>query len=334
MSKTKILLLFGGKSTEHEIACMSAYTITKNIDKEKYEIELIKIDKKGSWNLITNIEDICKDNIKPAIISLDKPLTYQEKEIEYDYIWPIFHGKNGEDGVIQGVLQALELSYIGCDLASSALGMDKYYSQIIANHAGIKTTKSIKLKDKRNLESIYDLKMPLYIKPIKSGSSIGITKVSKVDDIISAIDTAFKYDNEIVIEEEIKGYEVGCAIVGNKDKIIISKPDKVLLNDDFFDYKTKYLSSEIMFTNETQIEKELENEIMKTALTIYNILGCKDYARIDMFIDHKNNIYFNEINTIPGMTQGSRFSKMLEKTFETYTNGIDQIIKNSLAYNK
>lgn len=330
MNKKTIVILFGGVSSEHDISCISAYNVAKVIDKNKYKTLMIKIYENGRWMLIDNLEKMLDKECVGDEVFIDQTFKTATKKLEYDLVWPIFHGKNGEDGSIQGLLELLGIPYVGCDILASALCMDKYKAHQLAKVNNIKVTKSKLIKKSDNNLELSDLKLPVYVKPVKCGSSIGISKIESRDNLVKAIDYAFQYDDMVVVEQQIKGYEVGCAIVGNEQNIFVSKPDQVLLENEFFDYKIKYQSQQAVFSINPDFTQELSNKIQQVALKVYQALGCKDYARVDLFVDENEDIYFNEVNTIPGMTTKSLFPQMLMQEHKSYSEILDQIIATKI----
>lgn len=343
--KTRILIIFGGNSSEYEISLQSSYGVLNNLDRDLFDPIPIGIDQLGQWNLYdgeyenilnnkwcTDTENLTKIIMVPRKDNINRLLICNGDPIEYDLAFPILHGKNGEDGGIQGLLKIYDIPFIGCKVMSSALCMDKFISHEVITRERIKTPKGFKFYREDNLKNILErispLKLPLYVKPINGGSSIGITKVEDFSNIESAIFEAFKYDDEIIIEENIEGVEVGCAIIG-RNNITIGAVDEVETTGHFFNYDDKYLSSNIIIHTPGRFRKDLEEKIKDTAIKIYKTLDCSGFARVDMFLTKDEEIVFNEVNTIPGLTPNSRFPRMMKFAGIDFKSLLTKIIKES-----
>jgi D-alanine---D-serine ligase len=252
-------------------------------------------------------------------------------------MFPVLHGKNGEDGAIQGIFEVSGIPYVGCNVASSAICMDKDYAHIIVENGGIRVPKSLVIHSKINMEEIddfiNDVGLPIYVKPANEGSSIGITKANSKSELIKGIEEAYKYDSKVVLEENIDGFEVGCAVMGN-DELVVGTVDEIEIPGGFFDYVEKYTIIESKIHLPARIDKELSEKIKETAKSIYRALGCTGLARIDMFLDKNNNIIFNEANTMPGFTTGSRFPNMLLHSGIKYKDILDRLIELGLGGQK
>lgn len=343
MKKKKIAIIFGGVSPEYEISLKSAYSIIKNIDDNKYKKILIGISKTGDWykyegdiesikedkwledGICTKVIFSCNTSCKGFIEILNDKINL----IKVDAIFPVLHGKNGEDGTIQGMIELAGIPLIGSDLLSSGLCMNKYLSHKLVESYGIKVAKSIVINsevNKKQLENmIKNLNFPLFIKPMRAGSSFGITKVYDILSIDKAIKEAFLFDTEIIIEENIDGIEIGCAILGNNE-LEIGEIDEIELSNGFFNFKEKYTLNTSKIHCPARINKELERNVKEVAERIYRILKCKDFARIDMFLTKENEIYFNEVNTIPGFTLHSRYPNMMKKKGIEFDKLVNKII--------
>lgn len=368
----KIAVLFGGCSSEYEVSLESAYAVISHMDREKYEPVLIGITREGKWYLYQGEwEHIPEDTwhrqkeCKPAVVLPDKELhgimVYGKDKSEYislDGALPILHGKNGEDGTVQGVLELADIPLIGCNTMSSAVCMDKETAHRLAGTCGVKVPKSLLITEEnwkefqsrnvqqpknqntepgRNVEpwktienEINALGYPLFVKPLRAGSSFGITKVQSAEQLPIALEHAFSYDKDVIIEEAIEGFEVGCAVLGT-EKLTIGEVDEIELSDGFFDYTEKYTLKTTKIYVPARISAGKAEEIKKTAEVIYRGLGCSCFARVDMFLTPDGEIYFNEVNTIPGFTSHSRYPNMMKAagiSFEELLNRlIGQVVK-------
>ncbi len=342
--KKRIAVLFGGNSTEYEVSLQSAYSVLKNMDKEKYEIIPIGITREGEWYHYTGEYSHIEDNtwmnetehIFPVVVSqsrLDKSLIQFSKEhcewIKIDLAFPVLHGKNGEDGTLQGLFELAGIPVVGCGTLSSALCMDKDRAHIVVQAMGIAVPKGITLKQWEQQEALLkidkDLTYPLFVKPIRSGSSFGITKVSEKAQLEKAVENAFQYDDEVIVEEAIDGFEVGCAVLG-KDELMVGRVDEIELSGGFFDFTEKYTLQSSKIHMPARIDKDTQQRIQETAKVIYKALDCSGFARVDMFLTKKNEIVFNEVNTIPGFTTHSRYPNMMKGAGLSFGDILDKLI--------
>lgn len=341
----KLAIIFGGKSTEHDISLTSATSIINNLNKDKYNIYPIYIDKQGTFNQLT-LSDKKEINLKEEITKLI-PIPNIIKYLEnIDIVFPILHGKYGEDGTIQGMLELIDKKYVGCKTLSSSLCMDKIYTKILVNSCGINTAKSINIKkykdtyiyldnnfnktllDKKTLKELIkeELNYPIFIKPSNSGSSVGVYKIKKEEDLIPNLEKAFLYDNKVLIEEAIIGREVECAIIGNEEPIA-SPIGEVLSASDFYSYDSKYNNKESKTIIPATLDKNISNKIKDTAIKAYTACDCKGLSRVDFFIEkNTNRIILNEINTMPGFTEISMYPKLIEQLGYSYSDILDKLI--------
>ncbi len=343
--KKNIAVIFGGCSSEYEVSLQSAYSILKVLEgMEDYTVICLGITREGVWyrysGPLAGIEnDTWKDNremLHPALISPDRSLKgmieFTEKgmkTIRLHGAFPVLHGKNGEDGTVQGLIELAGIPLIGCDTESSALCMDKDKAHRLVKEAGIRVPKAILLKGKVEeqsvLEKISGMSYPLFVKPVKAGSSFGITKVFLKEELMPAVKEAFKHDSEVLLEENITGFEVGCAVMG-KDDLVIGEVDEIELTEGFFDYTEKYTLKSAVIHMPARIDKETKNRIRESTAIIYKTLGCKGFARVDMFLTDKGEIVFNEVNTIPGFTSHSRYPGMMKGIGLSYRDIISRLI--------
>ena len=348
MKRLKIAVLFGGCSPEYGVSLQSAYAVISHMDQEKYEPILIGITKEGDWYCFDgDIENIPADTwhtqmgcVPVAILpnrSEHAVLKYTENGIEKIHInaaFPVLHGKNGEDGTVQGMFELAGIPVVGCGVLSSALCMDKDRAHKLAHVAGVTIPRSFVLEKEMPADVVFtqaaEIGYPLFVKPIKAGSSFGVTKVSDRHDLPSAIKLAFEYDDKVIIEENITGFEVGCAIMGY-DSLNVGEVDEIELADGFFDFTEKYTLKTSAIHVPARIDAVTAKRIKETAQTIYKALDCKGFARVDMFLSDSGEIVFNEVNTIPGFTTHSRFPNMLKAVgipFEqVISTAIEQVVE-------
>ncbi len=347
--KENIGVIFGGCSPEYDVSLHSAAAVIQNLDREKYNPVLIGITRKGDWYYFQGKEEnIEKDmwlndsDCMSACILPDRSskelLVYKDdrvvRKIHLDKVFPVLHGKNGEDGTVQGMLELAGIPVVGCKLLASALCMDKYRAHKLVEAGGVRVAKSVVLSDKQSMENILDeirilvktTGFPVFVKPVKAGSSYGITKVSQEEKLLDAVKDAFSYDNQVIVEENIEGFEVGCAVMGN-EKLILGEVDEIELSQGFFDYTEKYNLITSAIHVPARITPQKAEEIRNTAEMIYKILGCSGFARVDMFLTPAGEIVFNEINTIPGFTEHSRFPGMMKARGLTFSQILDTVIE-------
>lgn len=347
MKKTKIAVLFGGCSGEYEVSLQSTYSVLTELDKDKYEIIPVGITENGDWysyegefiNIKNGLWQKDKEKLMPVCASVSRSskglmVFSGEKweKIEIDLIFPVMHGKNGEDGTIQGLFELAGIRVIGCGTLSSAICMDKYRAHALAEWAGIRVPKSVLLKkgySDSDLNLTEDMSFPLYVKPLRCGSSLGISRVSDKKQLKEAIELAFTYDDQVTVEENINGFEVGCGIIG-EEMLTVGRVDEIELTDGFFDYTEKYTLKTSTVHMPARIDAETEKRIRETAVKIYKILGCSGFARVDMFLRSDKEIVFNEVNTIPGFTSHSRFPNMMKGIGLSFGETLDRIIEEYL----
>ncbi|MBU3145514.1 D-alanine--D-serine ligase VanG [Clostridium sp. CF012] len=343
MKKKTIAIIFGGCSSEYEISLQSAYSVIISLNPQYYDVTLIGITRSGVWMRYNGSPEQILDNTwmdmgacVPAIISPDRHIHgmlefYDDKIIatRIDVAFPVLHGKNGEDGTLQGLLTMAGIPFVGCDTLSSAMCMDKDIAHKIVHLAGVKTPPSIllraKVSDAELMERVVSLKFPMFVKPVNGGSSLGITKVSQGSELQGAIAVAFQYDNKVLIEEAINGFEVGCAVLGN-DSLTIGEVDEIELSNGFNDYTEKYTHKTSQIHMPARIDADMAVRIKRTSVIIYQALRCSGFARVDLFLTPDGDIIFNEVNTIPGFTSHSRYPNMLKGIGMTFDKIVDSLI--------
>lgn len=343
MEKKIIAVLFGGNSSEYEVSLQSANSVLENINREKYEVVPIGITRQGEWFCYKGEVDKIKDNtwsedinnLCPIVVSQNPAVSgiielgkSENRIIKLDLVFPVLHGKNGEDGTVQGVFELANIPVVGCGTLSSALCMDKDMSHRLVGTVGVAVPKSVTIEQSRRVEInklTEELRYPLFVKPVRAGSSFGITKIYKRDDLEEAVNLAFEHDDKVIVEENIDGFEVGCAILG-KEELIIGRVDEIELTEGFFDYTEKYTLKSSKIHMPARIDAQSEKRVQKTAIEIYRTLGCSGFARVDMFYTPTGEIVFNEVNTIPGFTSHSRYPNMMKGIGISFAEMLDKLI--------
>lgn len=329
----KLGIVYGGVSTEHDISVMSAKSVIENLDKEKYEIHEIYINKYGKWYEVIDDE---KEEIYNLIWTLKK----------LDVVFPVLHGLGGEDGTIQGMLEMLKVPYVGCKVLASSVGMDKVYAKIIFEKAGIPEAPYVYIKKKENgyiivnenfeeeefkVESITKkLNYPMFVKPSNSGSSVGVKKATNNEELKMAIENAGQYDNKILIEQGINAREVECAILDGTEARA-STVGEIMSAEEFYSFDAKYNIPESKTIIPADISKEQIEQIQKLAIRAFKAIDGSGLARVDFFIEKDTNkIYINEINTMPGFTKISMYPKLFEAVGIKYSELLDKLIANAI----
>ena len=345
--KTKVLVIFGGVSSEHDVSLVSASSVISQIPENKYDVRMMGITKTGNNYLYNGSaknlpEDKWLENpdlLENCVISTDREhhgiIHLPFGNVEYvDVVFPVLHGKYGEDGTIQGLLEIAGIPYVGCNTASSAVCMDKSLTNSVCDYNGIPHAKWITVKRNEfnnNKELFIDkvrdyLGYPVFVKPASAGSSVGINKVKNEADLIKAFETAFEQDDKIVVEEGIDGTEVECAVLGN-DFPTASTVGEIVPCNEFYDYDAKYISGTSELHIPARLDEETSQAIRQTAVKAFRAFDCKGLARIDFFIRKSDgNIFLNEPNTIPGFTSISMYPKLFEASGIPYSELIDKLI--------
>ncbi|HEX7659526.1 MAG TPA: D-alanine--(R)-lactate ligase VanA-Sc [Pseudonocardiaceae bacterium] len=341
MHRLKVGIIFGGASEEHPISVKSAREVAKNLDTEKYEPFWIGITTGGAWRLCDGPDSDWENGGRPAILSPDRSIhgllvleRGQYEAISLDLVLPVLHGRLGEDGAIQGLLELSGIRYVGCDIQSSALCMDKSLAYIVASSAGIATPKFWTVTANENPDP-HRLSYPVFVKPARSGSSFGVSKVSREEELLSAVEAARRYDSKVLIEETIVGSEIGCAILGNDPDLIAGEVDRIALSHGFFRIHQES-TPESGSENSTpivpaDISAASRSLVQETAKAVYRALGCRGLARVDMFLKEDGTVVLNEVNTFPGMTSYSRYPRMMAAAGLRLAEVIDRIMSLALT---
>ena len=348
MGKKRLGVIFGGTSTEHEVSIVSGTSVIKNLNKEKYEIYPIYIDKAGEWYEFELDNKTYK--VGDEIVGTKKIENIWNYLKTMDILFPVLHGLQGEDGTIQGMFELLKIPYVGTRVLGSSVCMDKVYSKIIFEKAKLNQAKYVyirKFEDKYIYinedfsEEVLDIQetvnkimekidFPMFVKPSNSGSSVGISKAINKDELINSIIEASKFDKKILIEENINGREIECAVLGNEE-VKASVLGEILPAEAFYSFSAKYQNSDSKTVEAPDLPEELTKKVRELAVKAYKAADCQGLSRVDFFVDDKENkIYINEINTLPGFTEISMYPKLWEKSGLTYTELLDKLIE--LAY--
>ena len=332
----KLCIIFGGQSPEHEVSCNSAFEVLKSFDFGKYSIDLVYIDVNGNWFIEEELHEA-----PPQLASLreiNKPFILNNLK-NYDLAFPILHGEKGEDGTIQGLLELFNVKYVGNGLYPSVVAIDKIISKQICETLNIPQVPYIyfdKVEWRENKEHYMNqlrlMGFPLFVKPPKLGSSVGITKAEDEEQLVAAIALAFEYGERVLVEQGIEAREIEIGVLGN-DTVELSVIGEVAMSQgshDYYDYEAKYNSNNTHLIIPAKISNSTEESLRGYAELFYKHINCKGLARIDFFLTSDNQLYFNEINTFPGFTSKSMYPLLWQKTNLNYPDLINKLIQLGL----
>ena len=345
MNRIKVGVVFGGMSTEHLVSIVSGNSVINNLNQEKYEISSIYISKEGIWYIYNGRDK--KYQVGDQVSDIKKIGDVFEYLKTLDVVFPVLHGLYGEDGTIQGMFELLKVPYVGCKVLASSVGMDKVYTKIIFEKAGIKQAKYEYIRKNNNkyiyvakdfTEKEYELKAicelisnkikyPIFVKPSNSGSSVGINKAYNIQDLERHISHASKFDNKILLEETLIGREIECSVLGNEE-VKASCVGEIKPADEFYSFDAKYNNADSKLTIPAEISEELANRVRELAIKAFKSIDGEGFARVDFFVNEEaNEIYINEINTIPGFTEISMYPKLWEASGVKYPDLLEKLIK-------
>ena len=342
--KLRLAVLFGGCSTEYPVSLQSAHAVLTHLDPEKYEVYPLGITRQGQWLLYTGpLEALPADtwyqdarHTCPAVLSPDRSTRgllvldpAGVRTLPLDAAFPVLHGKNGEDGTVQGLLELAGIPLVGCGLCSSALCMDKDLAHRLAALAGVEVPPSALFRSGDSWEALPrrtgSLRYPLFVKPARAGSSFGVSRVESPAGLESAVRAALAHDSKVLVEEAIPGFEVGCAILGTQG-LTVGQVDEIELKEGFFDYTEKYQLITSRIHMPARISPGKAEEIKRAARKVYWALECSGFARVDLFLTPDGRVVFNEVNTIPGFTSHSRYPSMMQGIGLEFAPLLDRLI--------
>ena len=350
MSKTQVLLLFGGQSAEHEVSVVSARSVCQAIDADRYEVIRVGISRTGQW-LLENGEvslleqsEISDANGRPVqlgagqrdLVGLDgNPV----RNAAFDVVFPLLHGPRGEDGSVQGLLELADVAYVGAGVAASAVGMDKELARAVFAQAGLRQTEYLVIRRSvwnadrqgtlKDIEAT--LRYPLFVKPVNLGSSIGISKVHDIQSLESAIDLASGYDVKIMVEASVENArELECAVLGNDDPNA-SVIGEIIPGAEFYDYTTKYIDDRSQLIVPAELPESISAEIQRMSVDAFRAIDCAGLGRVDFLLAPSGDIFLNEINTMPGFTPISMYPRLWQASGIPYPALIDELVQLALA---
>jgi D-alanine--(R)-lactate ligase len=338
----KVGILFGGIAEEHPVSVKSAQEVAKSLDTDKYEPFWIGITERGAWRLCAGPDAGWETGDgRPAVLSPDGSLggllvldQGRYETISLDLVLPVLHGQFGEDGAVQGLLELSGIPYVGCDVQSSALCMDKSLAYTVVSGAGVATPDHWTVTANENPDPDR-FTCPVFVKPARSGSSFGVSKVSDRAELLGAVEVARQYDSKVLIEQAVVGSEVGCAILGNDLDLTVGEVDQISLSHGFFRIHQESApesgSENSAITVPADISAGSRSLVQETAKVVYRALGCRGLARVDMFLKADGTVVLNEVNTLPGLTSYSRYPRMMAAAGLSLAEVIDRIVSLALT---
>jgi D-alanine--(R)-lactate ligase len=344
MRRLKLGILFGGCSEEHPISVKSAREVARHLDTAKYEPFYVGITTSGAWRLCDGPGAGWENGAgRPVVLSPDRSVPGllvlehgRYAPIGLDVVLPVLHGKLGEDGAVQGLLELSGIPYAGCDIQSSALCMDKALTYLVVGAAGIATPAFRIVMADTDVDP-GGLAYPVFVKPARSGSSFGVSKAAGADELAGAIDAARRYDAKVLIEEAVAGSEVGCAILGNGQDLLAGEVDQIALSHGFFrihqEDAPEQGSDNATVTVPADIPAAARTRVQETAKAAYRALGCRGLARVDVFLKDDGEVVLNEVNTLPGMTSYSRYPRMMAAAGLPFSDVLDRMVSLALTVN-
>ncbi|UCC38883.1 MAG: D-alanine--D-alanine ligase [Candidatus Aminicenantes bacterium] len=334
--KIKVALIFGGRSAEHEISLVSATSIYKNLDKKKFEIISIYINRKGGWRVVES-PLVPPSSLKKgrffSFLPWEKKAIHEK--VSADIYFPVLHGPYGEDGTIQGFFEMAGVPYVGAAVLGSAVAMDKAITKTILKMKKVPVVKHLILLEeqwKKAKDSVLskikkEFCLPIFVKPANLGSSVGITKVKKPTQISAALRIAFFYDRKVLVEERIKGRELECSVLGNENPEA-SLPGELIPFREFYDYSDKYIEGKTTFQMPAKLPTSIVKKIQRLSIEAFKAIDCSGMARVDFFLEEKTNkIFLSELNTIPGFTEISMYPKLWEVSGLSYPRLLEKLIQ-------
>nr|WP_302650362.1 D-alanine--D-alanine ligase family protein [uncultured Agathobaculum sp.] len=350
----KLAVLFGGISSEHDISCLSAASILRNLDKTQYEIYPVGITQEGQWFYCP---DVSADSVEngawerltdkvPAVLSPDRGVhglvllrDGKTETIRLDCVFPVLHGAGGEDGTIQGLLELAGIPYVGCGVAASANSMDKSITKVLVDEAGVRQAKyylALRYDFERGAEGVVRTaadqlgKFPVFVKPCSQGSSVGVAKANDMLELAAGLTEAFKLDDKVLVEEFIDGHEVECAVLGNRNPVA-STVGEIAPTQEFYTFDAKYKDETSQLYIPAHITPQQIETVRQNALRVYAALGCRGLSRVDFFVTHEGGeVVFNELNSIPGFTSISMYPKLFDHEGLHYPALLDRLIALAL----
>ena len=339
MSKQTIAIICGGRSSEHEISCLSAGGVLSGLDGSLFDAILIGITKSGNWVLLPNDYPLTIVNGQlPTVDEKATPLvadvhgfSVNGSSLKVDAVFPVLHGPYGEDGTIQGFLETANIPYVGSGVMASAAAMDKSFSKIIFSSAGMRVADGVTVTENDWQTKVNEVSYPCFVKPARGGSSRGTHKVKSASELDSALKDAFTYDRKVMIEKAVAGREIECAVLESNGNLIASVVGEIVIDSkfEFYDFEAKYLDDATTVNVPAEITSDVSDEIRNNAIQAFKALGCSGLARVDFFYSEGGEVVINELNTMPGFTSTSMFPKLMEASGVTYQSLLTALLETA-----
>lgn len=342
MDRTRVAVIIGGRSSEHEISCISGRSIVEALDPARYAVQVIGIRRDGSWvrSATGGLEGLVTGGLLPEIMA-DAPVVTVEEALDVDVVFPVLHGPWGEDGTLQGLLESLTVPFVGSGVLASAVAMDKGIMKTLLAAAGIDVGRFVAISDRRwttdradALADIAQLGLPVFVKPARAGSSLGITKVSRDEDLVPAVEAARVHDPRVIVEAAVdRAREVECAVLVDADgRPQASRCAEIIVREghEFYDFEAKYLDDSADLIVPADLTDDVERRVRQLALDAFDALACEGLARVDFFVRPDGEVILNEVNTMPGFTSISMFPRMWAVTGMDYATLVDRLVQDAL----
>ena len=339
MSKQTIAIICGGRSSEHEISCLSAGGVLSGLDGSLFDAILIGITKAGNWVLLPNDYPLTIVNGQlPTVDENATPLvadvhgfSVNGSSLKVDAVFPVLHGPYGEDGTIQGFLETANIPYVGSGVMASAAAMDKSFSKIIFSSAGMRVADGVTVTENDWQTKVNEVSYPCFVKPARGGSSRGTHKVKSASELESALKDAFTYDRKVMIEKAVAGREIECAVLESNGNLIASVVGEIVIDSkfEFYDFEAKYLDDATTVNVPAEITSDVSDEIRNNAIKAFKALGCSGLARVDFFYSEGGEVVINELNTMPGFTSTSMYPKLMAASGVTYQSLLTALLETA-----
>ncbi len=320
--RVRVAVLLGGRSSEHDISLASARSVLAALDPERYDALTVEIGRDGRWELGTGTaQDTVAETLPVPTASVPAALG------EVDVVFPVLHGPFGEDGTVQGLLELADVPYVGAGVAGSALAMDKDLFKSVMRDHGIPVTRNVTLREGDRIQNPFGY--PVFVKPARLGSSVGISKAATEDELETAVELAFNHDEKVLVEEFVEGVEVECGVLGNQEPVA-SIPGEIVANADWYDYSAKYDEGGMELVIPPRLSNETIARVQELSVSSFVAGECEGMARVDFFVRNDGEVLLNELNTIPGFTATSVYAKLFEASGVPYPQLLDRLIELAL----
>jgi D-alanine-D-alanine ligase len=329
MPKLRVAVVMGGRSSEHEVSLASARSVLEALDPGRYETVTVEIGRDGRWELGSGSRPELERDGRSVVETLPVPTSRVPATLaEVDVVFPVLHGPFGEDGTVQGLLELANVPYVGAGVTASALCMDKDLFKSVLRDKGIPVTRSVTLR--RNTDDFESpFGFPVFVKPARLGSSVGITKARGEDELRAGLELAFRHDEKVLVEEFVSGVEVECSVLGNEEPIA-SIPGEIVANADWYDFSSKYDEGGMDLVIPPRVPQEAIERVQELSVQAFRATECEGMARVDCFVREDGEVLINELNTIPGFTATSVYAKLFEASGIPYEELLERLVQLAL----